>query len=508
MGIPLFYKHVITQHPDIITGPAKNKIIVNNLLFDLNCAIHPCCAGKTNEDEMFSTILEKIKECIQITGVKDIIYIAIDGPAPRTKMEQQRQRRLKSSNENKIWDTNQITPGTPFMKRLNTFLTKEIKNLKIKTILSNSNEPGEGEHKIMDFLDKHIDKKSISVVYGLDADLIMLSMIRKHNIYLLRERTEYNIEGLQDNYIYLNVGLLKNYRIESIKEHDIDVKYKISDENILNDYLFFCFLIGNDFIIPSPCNNLRYGGIDHLEFAYRNLQNDNDGAFYLIEDDYKINQTNFSKFIKEIAKREKKIIDSSMKKRASREYHNRNKYCNFLQKIKCIDDIKKYKYTDFNGQDEKVFNDFINYAPSIFRKHEDIIFKSNNYRNMYYTHNIYNTYNIDPSIQILLEKDISKLCEDYLKAIQWTFQYYFKGCPEWRWYYRHDLAPLMIDFHDYLVKKDSPITFNNDKPYSPQEQLKIVLPHLEKNFMYPVDTPVYSFFKMYMWECHAILPHL
>ena len=64
---------------------------------------------------MFNAILEKIKECISLTNVTDLIYIAIDGPCPRTKMEQQRQRRLKSSQEYKIWDTNQITPGTRFM---------------------------------------------------------------------------------------------------------------------------------------------------------------------------------------------------------------------------------------------------------------------------------------------------------------------------------------------------------------------------------------------------------
>ena len=51
------------------------KLII--FFFDLNCAIHPCCAGKTNEKEMFQAILEKIKECIKLTGVTDIIYIAI-----------------------------------------------------------------------------------------------------------------------------------------------------------------------------------------------------------------------------------------------------------------------------------------------------------------------------------------------------------------------------------------------------------------------------------------------
>ena len=43
---------------------------------------------------------------------------------------------------------------------------------------------------------------------------------------------------------------------------------------------------------------------------------------------------------------------------------------------------------------------------------------------------------------------------------------------------------------------------------SPQEQLKIVLPKQGKNYMYPEITPAYSFLKTYMWECHAILPHL
>ena len=86
---------------------------------------------------------------------------------------------------------------------------KRNEKFKILTVFSDSNEPGEGEHKIMDFLDTNVDKDSISVVYGLDADLIMLSMIRKHNILLLRERTEYNIEGLECNYIYLDINTLK-----------------------------------------------------------------------------------------------------------------------------------------------------------------------------------------------------------------------------------------------------------------------------------------------------------
>jgi len=506
MGIPLYYKGIIQKHPETIYE-AKNKI-VKHLLFDLNCAIHPCCAGKTNEKEMFKAILEKINECIKITGVTDTIYIAIDGPAPRMKMEQQRQRRLKSSKEKKLWDTNQITPGTPFMKRLNQFLEKEIKKFDILTVLSDSNEPGEGEHKIMEYLDTNVDDDSVCVVYGLDADLIMLSMIRKQNILLLRERTEYNIEGLNCNYIYLQINSLKRYLVEDIKDIDPDTHFKIDDNRILTDYLFYSFLLGNDFVVPSPCNLMRYGGEELLRRCYSELHSENFGLFYLIEDDYTINRENFLKFIEKLSKMEKTHIDKTLQKRHNNEYRHRKRFSHFLQKIKSLDDIKKYTEDDFNKCDlSQNYEQFVRFSPSIFRENEDLVFKNEKYRNRYYSYNIYKTYNIDPSIKNILEKDVFKICEDYMKTIEWTLQYYFKECPEWRWYYKHDFAPLIIDLYEYL-KKNEKNTFKKDNPYSPQEQLKIVLPNLEKNFMYPSDTPNYTFLKTYDWECHSILPHL
>ena len=506
MGIPLYYKPIINAHPNIINQLSGNNIIINNLLLDLNCAIHPCCANKTKENEMFKEILQKIKECIKITNVKDLVYIAIDGPAPRTKMEQQRHRRLKSSHENKIWDTNQITPGTGFMNRLNKFLEIEIKDFNIKTILSNSNEPGEGEHKIMDFLDENIDINDNSVVYGLDADLIMLSMIRKHKIFLLRERTEYNIEGLIDPYVYLNINFLKKYIIEEIKKSFVN--NKISDKIILIDYLFICFLIGNDFIITSPCNNIRYGGLPFLIRIYCELQEEYSGIFCLI-DNKKINNNNFCKFIQKVSEKEKNSIDTILKKRYIQQKRNKNKYSEYLEKIKSIEDISKHTYKDFDSQNEYEFNNFSNFSPLIFRNDEDIIFKNDNYRMKYYIYNIYNTFEYNPSYKMVIEENINEICQEYFKSIQWTFNYYFTKCKSWRWYYRYNYAPLMIDFSKYLstIKDKDETQFEKDEPYKPEEQLKIVLPHQGDGYMYPFKTPIYSLFKSYLWECHEILPH-
>ena len=279
MGIPAYFKNTIQDYPTIIIPENELNQSINNLFMDLNCAIHPCCANKTDENEMYEAIFEKIKECIHLTKTKDLIYIAIDGPAPRTKMEQQRQRRLKSAHEKKMWDTNQITPGTPFMDKLNIFLKEKCKTLPIKYILSDSNEPGEGEHKIMKYMDT-LPKNNINVVYGLDADLIMLSMIRNHQIYLLRERTEYNFEKLECDYIYCNINLLKKCVIENIKRPF----FHLSNESILNDYLFICFFIGNDFIINTPSINIRYNGLNNLIDVYINLQKEYNGGFYLLND--------------------------------------------------------------------------------------------------------------------------------------------------------------------------------------------------------------------------------
>jgi hypothetical protein len=195
----------------------NDKIIIDNLYFDLNCLIHPCCQGETNENIMFEKIFIKMNKIIKETDPKKIIFIAIDGPCPKPKMVQQRLRRFKSAKEKKIWDTNAITPGTEFMTNLENYLLKKISYLNSFNkilIFSSSNEPGEGEQKIYDFIKKN--KIDSNLIYGLDADLIMLSLISdSKKIYLLRETTEYNIENVESEYIYLDINKLK----KSIKGH-------------------------------------------------------------------------------------------------------------------------------------------------------------------------------------------------------------------------------------------------------------------------------------------------
>ena len=120
------------------------------------------------------------------------------------------------------WDTNAITPGTKFMEKLSKYLHnidfKNEYNHDCQVIISDSNEPGEGEHKILQYLkqnysnnDKRNNSENQYLIYGLDADLIMLSMASKiNNIYLLRESVHFG-KIQKDSLLLLNIDKLSSF---------------------------------------------------------------------------------------------------------------------------------------------------------------------------------------------------------------------------------------------------------------------------------------------------------
>jgi len=422
MGIPVLFKNLVENYDDLLINAVSSERTNHNLYLDLNCAIHPCCREENDEGIMIEKILKKITDLVILVKPEKEVFIAIDGVCPKAKMIQQRSRRHKSILENKPWDTNMISPGTPFMKKLSILLKEKFTDTKY--VISDSDECGEGEHKILQRLKEK--NNETSVIYGLDADLIMLSLVsHKPNIYLLRERTEYNIENLpvKGEYIYMIIDSLKDDICKKIPN--------IPQSVAIDDYIFICFLLGNDFIKNSPSLCLRYDGLNTLVSLYNSVQKDYRYNFQIINRSIKelINYEYLKRFIE---KCEKEETD-----RMFRIFSIRKKQSNRCKAIlsTIVDKDESYEYKEYN-------------KPILNINQEYHIFRDKNWVKRY---NEYLDYDTKTNINL----QITNLPKEYIKSLLWTTHYYFDECIDWNYAYDFSHSPSLHDLKHYILHNDN-----------------------------------------------------
>jgi 5'-3' exonuclease len=166
-----------------------------------------------------------------------------------------RQKEGDEGLANQIFDRNQISPGTPYMKELEAGIRARFPNF----ILSGTLEAGEGEHKLFQMI-RPLKPQSICI-YGLDADLILLCLSQyqlsdPNKFFLLRESAEFNDPKLKEaEFSSLSIwGLKQKFGM------DVDQYMALS---------ILCF--GNDFMPNLAMFSLREGGYDRALQIYENI---------------------------------------------------------------------------------------------------------------------------------------------------------------------------------------------------------------------------------------------
>ena len=525
MGIPSYFSFIVKNHASIIkklNDPTSIQKKISHLYLDCNSiiydAVHTICFKKWGEKDGSKTsiiihwAILKIEEYISLVKPDTTIFIAFDGVAPVAKMSQQRGRRYKSIHQSIInknifkdvaideaWNTSAITPGTDFMNELNKSMnmyfsqSQMLEKLGVsKIIISGSDEVGEGEHKIFQYIraNKDLHKNSTTVIYGLDADLIMLSITHlpiNPNIYLFRE-TPHFIQTLDKSLEPSQTYMLDIPELSRIITLDMN-NGSVTNINRIYDYILICFMLGNDFLPHFPAINIRTGGIHKLLNAYKATVGKTPNV---LTDGTQIFWSPFRKFVGFLSNQEEDFLKNETKQRDRQE-----KY--FLPTDTPENTFKKFELIPtFERESEKFINPFKLY-----------------WQDRYYT-----------SLFKMKMDDTrrTQICVSYLTGLEWTLKYYTTNCPDWRYSYNYEYPPLLEDLHKFIPSFNMEfMPFKEMMVVSPEVQLCYVLPRASLNLipgkmgelmrtqylhLYPDDCDFTWAYCKYFWESHVELPEI
>ncbi|KAF8635064.1 hypothetical protein AX15_000556 [Amanita polypyramis BW_CC] len=324
MGIPKFFRYISERYPLTSQLIQENKIPeFDNLYLDFNGIIHNCSHPndddvhfRLSEEQIFTSVFAYVDHLFSKIKPKKLFFMAVDGVAPRAKMNQQRSRRFRTAKEarearekaerkgeklpeGKAFDSNCITPGTPFMARLSEqlryFINKKITEdsnwRDIQVVLSGHEVPGEGEHKIMEYIrlaraQPDYNPNIRHCLYGLDADLIMLGLLSHDpHFCLLREEVKFgpatrkkgstSLESI--NFYLLHLSLMREYLDLEFRDIEPVLPFAYSLERIIDDFILLAVFVGNDFLPNLPDLHIHENGLERLFEVYKKILPSLDG---------------------------------------------------------------------------------------------------------------------------------------------------------------------------------------------------------------------------------------
>ena len=503
MGVPSFARVIVEKYKDTHSPVTGEKI--DHFFIDFNCIVYNCYAklDKSNFDTMrnsqieqkiIKSVVQYLKHLIDTVNPVKSVYIAVDGAAPCAKVQQQRFRRFKTimlgslrkqvmkkhnEPETKSWNTScNIAPGTKFMNKLSQAIEIKIRSgyysqsKSLKFILSDSNVPGEGEHKYMDLI-RHLEKNHNEeriVVFSPDADVIILSLAsHKKNIYLLRSTAETDVtktvyQGLE--FYYLHIDNIKKVFIKELIGKD-DNKYQV--KRLVTDYVLLTTFAGNDFVCPIPYLKIKLDKLRTPMKIYKDLLPEQEDYLVKISpnNEYSLNHDFFLEFMIELSQTEEYKMQGIQK-----SIHRERKRTTLDQRSKEAEaDMSPFEI-EMSRIEHKPFYSHFNPLYSLYNKEFD---KINYFQQTHLWKENYYQYFFNRDDQPFL----NQVVVNYIESLLFVINYYFKGVPSWKWHYKYRIAPLPSDVLNYLENIEdvnSAVVFSADQPLKPLEQLLLILP--------------------------------
>ncbi|KAG0242779.1 hypothetical protein BGW41_003455 [Actinomortierella wolfii] len=229
----------------------------DSVFIDVNCILHPAVRSSKNESEfvkrLYMTLDKLLRQCIPVR----CCYLSIDGAAPFAKLALQKDRRR---TKNGRMSTLQITPGCPFMARVEKYLDyyavrylqqRQGRNISpdLKFIIDHGNNPGEGECKIVENIiqQKENIRGRPCALISLDSDTILQALaLAIPNMYVIRKEKSKQHVAISIDHLMMAIS-------EQFPGGALRARL---------DFCALCMFRGNDYLRGMPI------GIDRLWNSY------------------------------------------------------------------------------------------------------------------------------------------------------------------------------------------------------------------------------------------------
>jgi len=502
MGIPSYYKRLIDKFPGLVK---KGAVASDILLMDFNCLIYQCLRGPGLppytpssrvewERAVLNEVVDYTRKVWAAAGKPPRVFIGVDGVVPMAKIRQQRLRRFKSrwlaaaevaagARHGEQWDTNAITPGTEFMEKLGVVL-RDLVGKHAGWSVSAADEAGEGEQKLMAWIRANpelVSQKRVTV-YGLDADLIVLSLIgvareapSVSGWNLLRELAEFEPKrGPEDLFACLDVVQLMGI---------ICVKGMTPKDYIL-EYTCGMSFLGNDFLPHSLSIKMKDTGHETMVRTLAALH----GAGLRLVVDGVVQRKACLELVRQWSKDEDVAIDKAFE--------------------------HKYKMRPMPPRNEREL---------LMAETENLPLEWKAESALWYKHSgLLRGWQDTYRRLWLKEATAEQVGAQYEAGLQWILDYYLGRPVSYSWYFPWSVPPLWGDLvGQFSVGTAGFAAPPPSSPVAPQEQLAMVLPmeswwlvRNPKLRALPLAAPVFwpkrfGFFsagRRWLWECEPEIP--